>query len=259
MHFDRKLFCKTSFREQFIRIFNVYFKSSYIPMIKVLLLTFSRFNPIHYKYSSSEISTWRHNQSHRIAYFTSLCFVFLHIIVFLEWFYLHPFASVQLWESVVMIYYLLIFSFTLISELVLGWRSAELKLLIDASMAMEAKLFSGRGDAPLPRKGGSVKNTEFLPKVLFSAVILNTPIVQGVGFLICMFFPCMPPLITIRSELCPCWVEGGDRIPLMSKLMIWLFTAASWSAVIGVTFTSFIVLLLYPTLVVELWIKHSKS
>lgn len=121
--------------DTFIRTIYTHNKSSYIPLIKVLLLfkTFSRFLPIHYKYSSLKISTWRQTRRHVSSQFVLL----LHILVFLEWFYLHPFANVVLWESVIVIYYLLIFSFTLISGLVLGRRSEELRLLIDASIAME--------------------------------------------------------------------------------------------------------------------------
>ncbi|OXA54249.1 hypothetical protein Fcan01_11873 [Folsomia candida] len=212
--------------EKFNRIIHLHYKSSYIPFIQVLLLfeTFSRFLPIHYEYSSSKISTWRQNRRHLFAYLTSQFIILLHILVFLEWFYLHPFANVDLWESVVVIYYLLIFSFTLISGFLFGQRSAELRLLIDASIAMETKLMP-----------------------VSHPVILNTPVVQGVGLLLCIFFPCMPPLIAMRSDLCSSWVE--DDLTLLGKIITWLFTAASWSAVIGLTFTSFVITLLYPTLV----------
>ncbi|XP_035716465.1 uncharacterized protein LOC118439334 [Folsomia candida] len=184
---------------------------------------------------------------HLVTFVANILIDLARISVYLEWFAVNVwFGNAEIWKTIMMLYIVAGFSAVTLCKIIFGWRQEETGALIKTSFDLEE--FAG--------KLGYQVAVERWRSVWFIWAIFTPPSLASLDALVALFKPCMPPAMTMTMSSCQSWDDTDGGITLPTRVV---FAALEYYTLSGVTGTVCLLtgaIILYPVLVMEIWIKY---
>lgn len=218
---------------------------SYIPIITFIITTLSSTYsfPVIFR-KSFKNSTSKKSYVHQLIFLLFQLNEFCHVFMILEWFYIQKSSHQPLWKSVMMTYFLASISIISIAKWILFRRQNEVKVLVEQALELE-RVANGQL---------SSSQVRLVPIMICAVLVASSAIIPSAIFVLVLWRPCMPPLISMGLKKCTSW-SGSGGLSFLEKLGIAFFEAFSWWDLGGAVVVALTSLIVYPAVIEEMWVE----